>query len=159
MNLYEIATEYRTAFDDLSEMEGVTHEIIADTLSHVKDEFNNKAIALTSYFKNLEAEADAIKSAEKIMNERRKSIEKRIDSLRDYLKNQMISTKINKISCPYFSVTLSKTKSSVKIIDESKIPKCFIAEKITTSPMKDEILKAGGCEGAEIAEGYALRMK
>lgn len=159
MNLYEIATEYRIAFDQLSEMDGVTHEIIADTLSHVQDEFNDKAIALTSYFKNLEAEASAIKEAEKNMYERRKSIEKRIDGMREYLKNQMISAKINKISCPYFSVTLSRSKSSVKIIDESMIPKYFIREKTIREPMKDEILKAGGCEGAEIIEGYSLKIK
>ncbi len=159
MNLYEISNEYVKSFDEISQMEGITQEIIADTLSHVKDEFNNKAIALTSYFKNLEAEADAIKSAEKNMAERRRSIEKKIDNIRDYLKNQMIATQINKISCPYFSVTLSKSKSSVKITDESKVPECFIREKVIKEPMKDEILKAGGCEGAEIIEGYALRIK
>lgn len=159
MNLYEIATEYRIAFDQLSEMEGVTHEIIADTLSHLSDEFNDKAIALTSYFKNLEAEASAIKEAEKNMYERRKAIERKIEGMRDYLKNQMIAAKISKISCPYFSVTLSKSKGSVKIIDESKIPQSFMREKTIREPMKDEIFKAGGCEGAEVIEGYSLKIK
>jgi len=158
MNLYEISNEYKRLFDELSEMEGITQDIISDTLSPITDEFNNKVIAVTSYFRNLEAEANAIKTAEKSMYERRKAIENKIESIKSYLKSQMISTGINKISCPYFSVTLVKSKNSVNILDSSKIPSEFIREKVIKEPNKELILKTGGCEGAEIIEGYSLRI-
>lgn len=158
MHLYEISNEYKKLFDELSEIEGVTQDIISDTLSPITGEFNNKAIAVTSYFRNLEAEANAIKAAEKSMYERRKAIENKIESIKGYLKSQMISTGINKISCPYFSVTLAKSKNSVNILDSSKIPSEFIREKVIREPNKELILKTGGCEGAEITEGYALRI-
>lgn len=159
MNLYEISSEYRKVFDELSEMEGLSQEIIKDTISPIASEFNNKAIALTSYFKNLEAESESIKKAEKNMYERRKSIDNKIDNLKEYLKQQMIITGINKISCPYFCITLSRTKSVVKIIDKELIPNNFMKEEVTRTPIKDEILKNGGCEGVEICENYALRIK
>lgn len=160
MNLYEIANEYRNVFDQLSEIPDLNNEIISDTLSPIKGEFNDKAINLTSYFRNLEADANAIKEAEVMMAQRRKSIESKIENLKKYLKSQMQATGITKISCPYFSVTLSKTKSIVKILDEKKIPSNFISvtTTITEKPDKDKILKSGGCEGAEIVENYALRI-
>lgn len=158
MHLYEISNEYKRLFDELSDMEGVTQDMISDTLSPITDEFNNKAIAVTSYFRNLEAEASAIKTAEKRMYERRKAIENKIENIKGYLKNQMISTGINKISCPYFSVTLAKSKNSVNILDFSKIPSEFIREKVIKEPNKELILKTGGCEGAEVVEGYSLRI-
>lgn len=158
MHLYEISNEYKRLFDEISEMDGVTQDIISDTLSPITDEFNNKAIAVTSYFRNLEAEANAIKTAEKSMYERRKVIENKIENIKSYLKSQMISTGINKISCPYFSVTLAKSKNSVNILDSSKIPSEFIREKVIKEPNKELILKTGGCEGAEVVEGYSLRI-
>lgn len=158
MKLYEISNDYIKAFNELSEMEGITQDIISDTLSPITDEFNNKAIAITSYFRNLEAETNAIKEAENSMYERRKAIEKKIEKIKVYLKSQMISTGINKISCPYFSVTLAKSKNSVNILDSSKIPSEFIREKVIKEPNKELILKTGGCEGAEIIEGYSLRI-
>lgn len=158
MKLYEISNDYIKAFNELSEMEGITQDIISDTLSPITDEFNNKAIAITSYFRNLEAETNAIKEAENSMYERRKAIEKKIENIKVYLKSQMISTGINKISCPYFSVTLAKSKNSVNILDSSKIPSEFIREKVIKEPNKELILKTGGCEGAEIIEGYSLRI-
>jgi len=157
MNLYEISAEYCKVLDELSEMEGITEEIISDTLSPVKDDFNNKAIAVTSYFKNLEAEVHAIREAEKSMADRRRSIERRIERMREYLKSQMLLTGINKIKCPYFSITLSKSRGSVNIIDKSKIPDEFM--RIIKEPLKELIREAGGCEGAEITENYALTIR
>lgn len=158
MKLYEIANEYRSVFDQLSEITDLNDEIINDTLSPVKADFNDKAISLTSYFRNLEAEANAIKEAESMMSHRRKFIEKKIENLKKYLKSQMKATGITKISCPYFSVTLSKTKPKVDILDSNKIPEDFMKTVIKKEPDKDKILKSGGCEGAEILENYSLRI-
>lgn len=158
MQLYEIALEYRNVFDQLAELPDLNNEIIEDTLSPIMGEFNDKAISLTSYFKNLEAEANAIKEAEEMMYKRRKSIENKIENMKNYLKDNMKTSGINKISCPYFSVTLSKTKSKVNITDLSQIPPSFIRVKTIREPDKDSILKVGGCDGAEIIENYALRI-
>jgi hypothetical protein len=159
VNIYEISNEYRKVFDELSEMEGLSEEIIKDTLSPITANFQDKAIAETSFFKNLEAEVKAMKTAEKNINERRKSIENKIEKFKNHLKSEMMFQGINKISCPYFCITLAKSKSSVNIIDLDSVPKNFIKEEIKRTPMKDEILKNGGCEGAEICETYSLRIK
>ncbi len=158
-SLYEISQEYKNTFDIISDFEGVSEEIIENTLSGVKSEFNHKAINIVSFFKNLEADTKAIKDAEDKMRERRKIMESKIERLKDYLKSQMMITGITKIKCPYFEVSISKTKSIVEILDFDKIPKEFIVEKTTFTPDKNLIHEAGGCEGAVIKENYALRIK
>jgi hypothetical protein len=159
MNLYQISNEYAKAFDAISEIEGITEEIIIDTLRPFVADFNDKAINLTSYFKNLEAEALAIKQAEKNMSERRKVIENKVESLKKYIKNEMIRTGINKISYTYFNISLSKTKKSVEIIDEELIPEEFIRTTTKKEPDKNAILLAGGCIGAQLKESWALTIK
>lgn len=159
MNLYEIATEYRIAFDQLSEMEGITKEIIDDTLSHLSIPFDNKVESIACVLKNLDADVSAIKEVEKEMFDKRYKIEKRIDDLKEYLKNQMITSKRNKIKFKYFSVNVSKTKSKVLVNDLKKIPEVFIRTDIKKYADKDAIREAGGCEGAEVIEGYSLKIK
>ena len=158
MKLYEISNEYRQAFEELSDMPDIDRTVINDTLSAIESSFNDKAISLSSFFMNLEAEAEAVKSAEKRMRERRITIEKKIDNLKRYLRREMLNTGINKITCPYFKVLLCKSKPKVEVIDPNAIPKEFIRKVITETIDKEKILKSGGCAGAEIVENYALRI-
>lgn len=157
--LYEISAEYQKVFDEISQIDGITDEIISDTLAPVITEFNDKAINITSYFKNLEAQSKAIQEAEKMMYARRKSLDNKVERLKNYLKTNMEMSNINKIECPYFSISLRKCKDKVEITKEENIPNEFIREKIIREPDKDKILKAGGCKGAEIKESWALVIK
>ncbi len=159
MNLYEISNEYQQVLNDICEIEGITQEVINDTLSPISTDFKIKAINLTSYFKNLEVDCVAMKEAEKSIGERRKRIENKVEYLKTYLKNEMINTGINKIECPYFNITLSKSKPSVEVIDQESIPEEFIRTTIKKEADKNAISLAGGCEGVEIKESWALRIK
>jgi len=159
MNLYDIANEYRQAFDELSEMEGITKEIIDDTLSHLEIPFNNKVESTACFLKNLEADVFAIKNVEKKMKNKKDRLEEIIYETKEYLKNQMITAKKSKIKFSYFSVVVSKTKKRVLINDISKVPESFIRTKIIKEVDKDCIREAGGCEGAEIRESWALKIK
>lgn len=158
-NLYDIASEYKHVLNNLNDLEDIDQETIENTLSPLKDDFNNKAINITSFFRNLEADAEAIKNAEAEMRKRRIAIENKINSMKDYLKSQMVLAGISKISCPYFEVSVSKSKSSVVVLDEGKIPEEFIRTKTIKEPDKKLIYEAGGCDGVEIKETWALKIK
>jgi len=159
MNLYEIASEYQAAFEELSNMEGITEDIIKDTLSPIAGDFEKKSISLVSFFRNIEAEAKAIKAAQAEMSLRRIRLEEKADKLKEYIKTNMMISDIKKISCPYFSVNLSKGGKSVEITEESKIPKKYMKEKITYTPDKDAIKKDGGCEGVVLKDVWKLTIK
>jgi hypothetical protein len=159
MNLYEIAAEHKKAFDELSEMDGLTEEIIKDTLAPLTCDFESKSLSLVSFFRNIEEEAKAIRAAEIAMAERRKALEHKAERLKEYLKSNMILTGIKNIKCAYFSVTLSEGGKAVEIVDTNKIPKEYMKEKTTYTPDKDAIKKAGGCEGAELRDVWKLTIK
>jgi len=159
MNLYEIAAEYKKVFEELSEMEGLTEDIINDTLSPISKDFDELAIIRAKHYKNIEAEIDAIKNAEDLMYKRRTILERKSKRFINSLKDAMIIREKNKIPCPYFVIKLSKGGKSVEIIDENKIPKKYMNEKKTYTPNKDAIKEAGGCEGAAIKDVWRLTIK
>ncbi len=102
--LYKIANEYQQAFNDLSANDALSAEIVADTLSGIEVEFEQKAIAIAAMILNLEAEAKAIKSAEENMNARRKAVENKAESMKEYLIGNLHVFKKTSISTPEFEM-------------------------------------------------------
>ncbi len=159
MKLYEIADNYRTAFDEMDAMDDLPKEVIDGTLEAIEAEFDDKAIALTSYFKNMEAETEAMKQAEASIKARRVAIEKKIAWMKDYLLKNMQATGITKITCPYFDISTRKNPASVQITDETLIPAKYKTTEFVTKVDKKAIKSDGGCAGVEIVQGESLRIK
>src|SRR5579864_5913044 len=104
MRLYEISNIYQASIDRV-----LFEEADANTISEIKDDFNNKSINVAKYIKNLEAEFNAVKEAEDGMAERRKALNKRIDSLKSYLQNSIEETGLlDPIKCPEFTIKLQQ---------------------------------------------------
>jgi len=139
MKLYEISNQYQKAFDKLQEME-FDEQTIADSLSLITDDFDKKAINIASYVKNLEADIEAMKNAEKEINARRKLLGNKYDNMRGYLKTHMEKCGGKPIHSPYFDITIKKCPPSVKIDDETKLPDEYI--RIKKEPAKDLIKEA-----------------
>lgn len=159
MKLYEIAQTYQHAFDEMSAIEDLPVEVIQDTLESIEDTFNDKAVALTSIFKNMEADAKAMKEAEESIKERRVAIEKRVNWLKGYLLENMQATGITKISCPYFNISTRKNPPSVQVTDEALIPAKYKTTEFITKIDKKAIKSDGGCPGVEIVQGETLSIK
>lgn len=142
MKLYELTEQHR----DLQELaEGDNDDLqtaLADTMEAIEGEFNDKAVSLISVVKNMDLDIDSINTVIKKLQERKKTIENKQNSMREYLRLNMESSGISKISCPLFSITLGKGRDAVQIDDESKIPADYLNIKTSTSPMKADILKA-----------------
>lgn len=159
MKLYEIAQTYQHAFDEMSAIEGLPEDVLSDTLEGIEGEFNDKAIAITSFFKNMEAETKAMKEAEDSIKARRVAIEKRVNWMKDYLLKNMQATGITKISCPYFDIAVRKNPASVQIKDETAIPAKYKTTEFITKIDKAAIKKDGGCTGVELVQGESLSIK
>ncbi len=152
MKLYEISQMYQDTLDDIDSED----ENSLEAINSIEVEFEDKAIAVISHFKNLEADAVAIKEEENKMKARRLSIEKNVAWLKNYLLNNMIETGINKITCPYFEVKLKTNPASTIIVDESLIPDEFKTEVRSVKIDKTAIKKAGGCDGAKLIRKQSL---
>ena len=115
---------------------------LKDTFEMIEGDFEDKAISLITVVNNMKANTDSIDAEVKRLQERKKIIVNRQESLKTYLRINMEATGIKKIDCPLFTITLRAGVPIVLVKDEGLVPTDYM--KITTSmaPMKKEILAA-----------------
>jgi len=161
--LYIIANDYRAAANKLADLD-LDAQTISDTLEGLGGELEVKAQSVAFMVRNLEVAAEAIKVFEAEQTARRKAIENRAASLRDYLARCMEATGIEKIEGP--GIALSFRKSTAVVIDEpGLIPAEFMRTPEPPPPAPDkkaigEALKAGSSvAGAHIETRKNLQIK
>jgi len=151
MKLYEMANQYLAVADLADDM---PPEAIADTLESIEGEIEVKAEALLQVVTNMEGDTAMIDAEIKRLQARKVVIQNRADSLREYLRQNMLRTGIDKISCTLFSITLAQAKPMVVVTDERLIPDEYIKTTITKAPVKADILKA--LKAGEVVPGCLL---
>lgn len=163
MNLFQINHEYQSILDDLYDDEGNVNEQALVKLESNNLAMQEKAIAIASYIKNMEAEKDAIDNAKKAMAEREKRYKKKIDELEGYLLSNMEKRGITHVKCPYFDIKLKKCPVSVEVFDASLLPKEYTRTKTEILPdkikIKDEMLVGVLIPGAALKTNLRLDIR
>lgn len=153
-SLYEINQQILDCID----ME--TGEIIdVEAFQNLRIERDEKVENIALYYKNLLADAEAYKAEKNAFAEREKRAANKAENLKRYLENELQGKAFKTVKAD-----ISYRKStSVNILDETKLPKEFIVEKITTAPDKKAIaekLKAGEeIAGAELNTNQNIQIK
>lgn len=143
MKLYEISEQYNEIQKLLESDESESMaEAVAETMQLVEADFQEKAVAVVQFTTNLDADVIALDAEIKRLQDRKKAIVNKQESLRDYLRHNMAATGISNIKCQLFSITLSKPAKQVEITDESALPDEFVRVKTTIAPDKAAIAKA-----------------
>lgn len=163
MRLYEITNEFENVFNQIGEDGELTEEMMLN-LDSLQSDFENKAVSVAAYIKNIEAEEAAIAQAIEDMRLRKAKLAKRADSLSEYLQFNLQRLSINEIkSSPYFKIKLKQCPPSVDVFDETVIPAEFWREKLTASVDKvklKEVLSDGvEVPGASIQRKVKLEIK
>jgi hypothetical protein len=163
-NLYEIANEYQALLEDRYDPE--TGEFLQPALGRideVSEKLEDKAIAVASYIKNLEAEREAIEKAKKNMAERESRLDKRADYLTQYLQSNMERCGITEIKSPMFVIKLKKCPISTDILDENIIPDDYKKSKeivtIDKLKLKEEMLAGVIVPGAALKQNNRLEIR
>lgn len=112
--LYQLTDQYRHALAVLDDSD-LSAEIVADTLEGLTGDIEVKATNVAAFQLNLAAESNAIKEAIDRMSARRKVLESRIESLRDYLKSNMERCGITEIKSPEFVLKIKNNPPTVLI--------------------------------------------
>lgn len=163
MKLYEITQEYDVILNELYDDEGNVNEQALMKLEKNNEAMEQKAIAIASFIKNMDAERYAIEAAKKSMIEREKRYKKRIDDLESYLMTNMQKRQINSIKCPYFEIKLKNCPISVDVEDESKIPTEYMREKKELLPdkikIKEEMMEGVIIPGVSLKQNIRLEIK
>jgi hypothetical protein len=148
MNLYEISEKYREAILAISEMEPeeMTDEDqqqrISKALGDIEDSFQNKALAIGKYISQESFSAEALKTVELRIQQRRKSAEKRVTWLTEYLRSNMEHLGFGDISDPEIKLKLKRLPPKVILEDESIIPESFKESKIEVLIRRAQIMDA-----------------
>ena len=161
--LYQLAAEYRALSDRLHDLD-LPDEVIADTLEAEAGDIIEKGTNVAKAFRNLEAMAEQIKQAEQQMAARRKALEKRATSIKQYLHANMEKAGISKIESPWFCIILKKNPAAVAIDDEASIPADYMREiPATLQPdkalIKQAISDGFDVPGCHLAQGTRLEIK
>lgn len=151
--LYEITDKHKELAALADESEDMA-QAVADTMDSIEGEFEDKALSLIAVVNNIGGDIPAIDDAIKRLTARKKTIENKQKSMKEYLRTNMEASGINKINCPLFTITLAKGRDIVSVNDENAIPAEYMNYKTSASPMKKEIL-ADLKDGKEI-DGVTL---
>lgn len=140
--LYKLSHQYA----ELQSLEDSDDEdfasAVANTLDGIGGEIKERAEALVTMVLNMDADVAAVSAEIKRLSERKASIVKRQDSMREYLRENMEAAGISKISCPLFSITCAKGRQVAVIDDESAIPDEYMRVKTEIEPDKNKITAA-----------------
>ena len=159
LKLYELSADYLAALDALAEIEDLPPEAIADTLEGLAGAWEDKALNVGRYIRNLEAEASAIEEAKKRMGARAKAAATQAARLKAYLETELKRTGL-KPKGPDMALRLQNNPQSVSIDDAALIPDDYRRTETVTTILKAEIataLKAGAeIPGARLVRSQRL---
>jgi hypothetical protein len=141
MKLYEITDQHKQLESIEPTGEATLDEAIAETFEMIEGAFNEKAVSLITVVNNMDADTAALDHEIKRLQARKNVINNQQAGLREYLRTNMETTGITKITCPLFGITLAKGRQIVQINDEEKIPTDYLKMVVSKSPMKKELLE------------------
>lgn len=151
--LYEISDQFKA----LEMLDDVDQETLNDTLESLTDEFESKSVSVAAYFLNMDSDIAELKAAEKRIADRRRAIENKSASLKEYLLTNMQRLEISEISCPEFKVKVTKPRKIVEVDDLEALSEQYINTKVVKAADKKLIaadIKAGSViDGARLVDG------
>ncbi|WP_340299295.1 siphovirus Gp157 family protein [Staphylococcus coagulans] len=146
---------------EMLENEELSFNDVKDTLDAIKDEQKRKYDAMQKMILSLEGDVDTLKNREKKLNERRKSYENKIKSLKNYMLDSMKYKGETKFKTEEFTYFIRKSDST-QIDDENAIPdkyKVVQAPKINRTQIKKDIQAGIDVAGASLVENESLGVR
>lgn len=162
--LYELRKDYLAALEFLTDPENeVDAQTIADTMEAIEGTLDEKALNVARFYEHLNAYAKAAKDAETRIANRRKALENRVTSMKEYLRINMELAGKTKIEDAEFSISLQANPEAVKVTDECLIPEIYFdvvpATQVLNKTRLKEALKEHPVDGAELVRGNHIRIR
>lgn len=155
--LYELSDKILTALDIFSDMDECSEAEKAEAqaiINQLADSFNDKAVSVAMFIRNLEVEAEAIAEAKKSMDAREKALKTKANRIKSYLLSEMKRTETKQIKCPYFVLSVRKNPVSVVIAQNAVIDSDLMLPPKPQEPDKKAIKAA--IESGRVVIGCSL---
>lgn len=139
--LYEVSADLLSAIENAITDESIAiteekNEQLIQNIEAVQIQFNEKALGIGHYCLNEEADITAIEFEIGRLTNLKKSKEKAIQWLKDYLKAYMEITNTQKIETAFRKIAIRNNPESVVIDDEAIIPDPYKKYTVTLSDPK-----------------------
>ena len=163
MNIYELTKEYVELQNIIESGEEILTEYIE--FKDVDNEFEIKAENYAKVIRNLEGEIDALKAEEKRLKEKRGTLEKGVENLKNNLEAAMITTGKRKFKRGVFSFSIQKNGGALPVIvdvptEELEDEFVIVEEKPDKKAIEKYIKETGDITFAHFGErGESLRIK
>ena len=156
MKFYEIDAQIEAALEQLVDEDGVINEEAEAALDALEAVNEQKTEGVLLAIKGLKAEAEAIRNEEKALADRRHGLEKKAESLTEFIKGRLAG---EKFKTPRVSVSYRKT-TSCEITDEWAIPEDYVKTTVSFDKVAlTKALKGGEVPGARLVEGQSMIIK
>ena len=147
MKLYELTAEYKNILDliEVDDSEGLKL-----ALEQLDGEIETKVENSVKVIKSIEGDILALKEEEKRLAGRRKALENKVSSMKEYIEHNLNFIDDKKVKTTLFTVAMQNNKKSVNILNEEVIPEEYVKTVTTTSIDKVAIYEAMEKQGLEI---------
>ncbi len=156
ISLYKLTDDFN-ALMDIDDPDEVDNAL----LTIVSGDIEKKAENICKLVKMVEASAEAFKTEEKRISERRKALENKADRIRQYMKESLLNANIDKVDAGTFRVSVGLSQGTLIIDDSSSLPAEYM--KVVYEPdkagIKAAIKKGGAVPGAHIEAGITLTIR
>lgn len=159
--IYDLTNSYLDLLA-LAENGEADPEAIRDTMEGIEGELEDKAENYAKVFTQMIADAEALKTEEERIHNRRTAIENNVKRMKDILQQMMEITGKTKFKTNLFSFNIQNNPPSVEIAEDANIPEVFLIEQEPKIDKKGilEALKAGkAVDGCSIKQGQSLRIR
>lgn len=161
-NLFQISIEMQSIMNELIENDGELTPQLEQMLTIVESNLNEKSSNYAYVIRSMEYDNDIIDLEIKRLQGLKKTRTNSIDRLKNALSNAMNICEINEITTATSKISFRKS-TTLEILDESKVPKEYKTNVVTTKIDKNQIksdLKAGKTiNGVELVENKNLQIK
>jgi transcriptional regulator of heat shock response len=123
VKLYELSQNYVQL---LELADSLDEETFKDTLSSLEEAIEDKVENVAKLVRCLDADIEAIKTEEKRLADKRKALENKVASVKEYVQHEMEVAGLNKVKRPTVTVSIQANPPSVDVMDESLIPSIYM---------------------------------
>ena len=164
MKLFDIALAYRESAAQLADLD-LPEEVVRDTLESLDGDLTVKCTNIVMLAHDWTGDLAKIKKHEEAVIERRKALEKRIASLKQYVLDGMQLAGISEIKSPELVIRVTPNPPAVTIEDERQVPDEYWLQPptpqwvISKSLIKAAIDAGTEVPGAKLTRGVRLVIK
>lgn len=159
MKLYDLVSQYNQVLEMAEEVDVDT---LKDTLESIQESIEEKAQNTAKLIKSMEVDTKALKEEEQRLADRRKSLENKISSIKEYLQTQLEIAGIDKVKGPILTVSIQNNPPSVFVEDESKIPSAYMIpqpNKIDKKAILKSLKEGSEIDGCSIKQSRSVRIR